>query len=149
MNWITFGTSSIVQITLPKPPPPPPNILLLRFCNQFGKSLVSSREYHFQNLWNWELMQNLICHYEVKCCKALWLQAREALWSNCKSSESRFFLCKKLIWTAASLTAQQISRHWTSRTTWRQICDGHRNGIDDVHNWLIGANHQHQNPHHQ
>ena len=31
-------------------------------------------------------------HYEAKCCKVLWLQARQALWSNCKrthSSESR------------------------------------------------------------
>ena len=36
--------------------------------------------------------------YDVKCRKALWLRAREALWSNCKrtqSSKSRFFLCKK------------------------------------------------------
>ena len=39
-----------------------------------------------------------MCHCKVKCRKALWLQLREALWSNCKrtqSSESRFFLCKK------------------------------------------------------
>ena len=34
------------------------------------------------------------CHYEVKCRKALWLQAREALCSNCKRAW-RFFLCKK------------------------------------------------------
>ena len=41
-------------------------------------------------------------HYEVKCRKALCLQAREALWSNCRrtqSSESSFFLCEKYeIW---------------------------------------------------
>ena len=39
-------------------------------------------------------------HYDVtKYRIALWLQAREALWSNCKrtqSSESRFVLCKAL-----------------------------------------------------
>ena len=37
-------------------------------------------------------------HYEAKCRNAIWLQAREALWSNCKRtklSESRFFLCSK------------------------------------------------------
>ena len=34
------------------------------------------------------------CLYEVKCRKALWLRAREALWSNCKRTQ-RFFLCKK------------------------------------------------------
>ena len=36
--------------------------------------------------------------YEIKCHKALWLQAREAVWSNCKRTQSsvpRFFLCKK------------------------------------------------------
>ena len=38
------------------------------------------------------------CHYEVKCRKTLWLQAREAVWSDWKqtqSSESRFFLRKR------------------------------------------------------
>ena len=38
------------------------------------------------------------CRYEVKCRKEIWLQAREAVWSNSKrsqSSESRFSLCKK------------------------------------------------------
>ena len=38
------------------------------------------------------------CHYGLKCCKALWLQARKALWSNCQRtqpSQSRFFLCKE------------------------------------------------------
>ena len=29
-----------------------------------------------------------MCHYEVKCRKALWLQAREALQSNCKRTQS-------------------------------------------------------------
>ena len=36
--------------------------------------------------------------WATKSHKASWLQAREALWSNCKrtqSSESRYFLCKK------------------------------------------------------
>ena len=39
------------------------------------------------------------CRYEVKCCKAFWLQAREALWSNYKrtqSSESSFFLFRNM-----------------------------------------------------
>ena len=42
--------------------------------------------------------RRMLCHYEVKCRKALWLQARETLCSNCKrsqSNESRFVLCKK------------------------------------------------------
>ena len=37
-----------------------------------------------------------ICHYEVKCRKALWLQAYKALWSSCKlmqSSKHMFFTC--------------------------------------------------------
>ena len=39
-----------------------------------------------------------MCHSEVKCRRALWLQAGEALWFNCKRTQSsgwRFFLCKK------------------------------------------------------
>ena len=38
------------------------------------------------------------CHDKLKCCKAIWLQPREELRSNCKrtqSSESRFFLCEE------------------------------------------------------
>ena len=49
-------------------------------------------------------------HYEVKCHKALWLQVCEALWSNCKwtqSSELRFFLCKKYE-LLLSLAVQQL-----------------------------------------
>ena len=105
------------------PPPPPPNILfniLFKYLiNQFGKSLVSSREYHFQKLWNGELVQNLMCHYEVKCCKALWLQAREALWSNCKSSESIFFSCVRnmnccFAHCAANISTLNLTNHLTS-----------------------------------
>ena len=28
-----------------------------------------------------------MCHYEIKCRKAVWLQVHKALWSNCKLSE--------------------------------------------------------------
>ena len=38
------------------------------------------------------------CHCEVKCRKALWLEACEALWSSCKRTQtswSRFFLQNK------------------------------------------------------
>ena len=41
--------------------------------------------------------RTLVSLYEVECRKALWLQAREALWSNClrtQSSELRFLPCK-------------------------------------------------------
>ena len=48
----------------------------------------------------------------MKCRKVLWLEARVALWSSCKptqSGESRFSLCKKIYeWTAAALIAQQL-----------------------------------------
>ena len=50
------------------------------------------------------------CHCEAKCHKALWLQAREELWSNCmrtRSSKSTFFLCKKYELLLRSLRSHQ------------------------------------------
>ena len=59
-------------------------------------------------------------HVEVKCRKALWLQAREILWSNCKrtqSSESRFFLCKKYELLLRSLPSNRLCRELSHRLT--------------------------------
>ena len=62
------------------------------------------------------------CHYEVKCRKALWLQACEALWSNCErtqSKELRFFLCKKyelLLRSVCSSNVRLLSSGWNMMT---------------------------------
>ena len=52
------------------------------------------------------------CHYEGKCRKALWLQAREASGSNCKrtkSSEARFFLCDRPDMSANIIASSRIT----------------------------------------
>ena len=56
------------------------------------------------------------CHYEVKRRKALRLQVREALWCNCKrtqSSKSRFFLCERHKLLLRSLRSNKMAPHDT------------------------------------
>ena len=67
------------------------------------------------------------CHYEVKCRKALWLQAHDAI-KRTQSSESRFYLCKKYYqWTIRRDTIKVFLQFWSNevqctnanQTTWK------------------------------
>ena len=84
-----------------------------RFCTQMFGKLPQNNISRNHKIANKRLLLSTeepcrTCHYELKRRKALWLQAREALWSNCKrrSQAHRDFSCVRKM-TAASLAAQQ------------------------------------------
>ena len=60
--------------------------------------------------WTWTNSCRM-CHYEVKCRKAFWLQAHETLWSNCKQTQSsKSSSCvRNNKWIAAMLAGQRLS----------------------------------------
>ena len=83
-----------------------------KFLVSFPSDTIS-RNYKISNkrrLWCVkELVQNV--SLQVKCRIALWLEACEALWTNCKrtqSSKSRFFLCMEYELLLRSLRSKNM-----------------------------------------
>ena len=100
-----------------------------RFCTQMFGKLPQNKISRNYKIANKRLLLSTeepcrTCHYELKRRKALWLQAREALWANCKrrsQAHRDFSRVRKMNCCFARCAAKKVPTRRPPRTQCRNI----------------------------